>query len=369
MGFWCLAQFARRSVSERGPWLWGLTAACLAASYTHYYGGVMAIALFAALLLISWRNGTSLKPIIVAGVSYAVLAAGLIPFIAFAFRHSRPGEATGAVDFVRMLYRLVGSPVLSVDRWALGLMLLGIAGLGILALVSIRRERDRTGFAILTALIVGIVIPGAAGLALKTFDAYSPSYNIWLLPGLSMFLTLGLRGRPNLDWVKVASASAACIALVWSCIVFAKNAPVFAHGPDKLTRAIVSKYGPQSVVVYENTPAWGFGYFPLRYEFGSDVAQDLVANGPCCNVQPINSDQAMAPAVAFAGWNTVIVARLEQMKADDLRHHLRDKPITIGPGPLSKFLSASLDWRRAASDQSIAFVSARVDVFVRANRP
>ena len=369
MGFWCLTHYARRPEAERGPWLWAITAVCLAASYTHYYGGVMTVALFGTMLLIARRDRATLWPIVLAGAAYAILATGLVPFVAFAFRHSLQGQPTGSTGFIRLIYRLVANPVLAVDHWALGLMLAGVAGLAVFAFAGLWRDRDSSGIAILAALAIGLAIVAAAGLILRKFDAYSPSYNIWLLPGLAVFLTLGLKGRSSLDWARVACAGAVCIALVWSGSVFAEHGPVFVHGPHKLMRATVAKYGPKSIVIYENSSPWGFAYFPLRFDFGPDLGQDRVTDGPCCTIQPINGNHAAPFASALADRTTVIVVRLEQMNAVDLRRHLRVKPITIEPGALSQTLAASPDWRRVASDQSIAFVSARVDVFVRARQP
>ena len=88
IGLWCLSGYARAMTSNRGPWLWGLSAACLAASYTHYYGGIMGIALLSAALLVAWRNKNPTRQVFLAGALYVILSLGLIPFIASAFRIS-----------------------------------------------------------------------------------------------------------------------------------------------------------------------------------------------------------------------------------------------------------------------------------------
>ncbi len=175
-----------------------MTAAGLSASYIHFYGLVLSGGAFLALLAISVQQGKRLWCVIYAILLFSLLAAGVDAvrprFSRYVDPKTAPEGGRKIYQLLRLVYRLVAHPAIAVSSIAVGLCLIGGAIAFLMAIARlIRSAQSRVVAAgLIICLGSGVAVVTAAQLVQSGFDALSPSYNLWILPGLALFLVSAL---------------------------------------------------------------------------------------------------------------------------------------------------------------------------------
>jgi hypothetical protein len=326
-----------------------LSATLVVAVYTHYYGVVLAFAVFAAALLVQWQNGRPLRAILIGGALTGALSIGLLPFVLQSVEMSREGgTSVGLRDLARMFYRLYGHPAVGVSTLAIGA---ATAGVVVLVGVALRRvRRADPSLALFVMLCVGLGSVAAAGQVVRGFNAYASHYNSWAVPAFVVWLCVGLasharfaRRAATVGYVLVLVAS------VHGAFLVVTKPQVFAHGPHATLAGLVEANGVDAVEVLIDTPEYGYAYFPLRYAFGRDLRQfhSVVQDGTgAVQLQTLTPEHGAA-LVGLDRLNarTVLVVNTRHFEVQDLAAHLRGRRDLLGPGPANRALAASPRWR------------------------
>ena len=235
--------------ASRGAWLAALTAALLAAMYTHFFGLVLAGAVLLALLIEALRTRQRVLPVLATGGVIAVAALGLEPFVTAAAGLSDPASPGTSVSAavrgnVRLLYRLYGHPAMAACRLAQVLATGGIVlalAAGAITVLHRRTVRVAEG----TVLITGLTVVMVASFAVASFEAAAPHYNVWALPFLALLLTRGLTGPWN--WPRAAALGGVACLLIGSALGSAellRHPDAYSHGPQGRLFALLASMDP-----------------------------------------------------------------------------------------------------------------------------
>lgn len=336
-----------KSAAQRRIWLTTLTALLLIASYTHFFGLVMAGATWSAVVFTDRVAGRDPRPAIVAIVVFAAGCLGLAPFVLAAFdvgqqvstassESTRSAELAGAgrelaVGAARLAYRVFAHPVLESVPITRLVVLGSVGALAVVAVVRAAGNRSSTAShlkslaaspaAVLAmVLVVGGFIIAAGSLTLSRFDPFAPSYNIWMVPTAILFLASAFgirRGR-----IVQAVCQLAGIALVAGNLVgttqLLRHAVLYTHGPGEWLAERVAAASGTVAVVHDGRGPWGAAYFPLRYNFGDRISQWVVdGDGQASLIRPAG----LVKAKSETPWqeaDTVIWAQTRNLYAKDL---------------------------------------------------
>ncbi|MCA9266405.1 MAG: glycosyltransferase family 39 protein [Planctomycetales bacterium] len=348
------------SVGRRS--LFGLSAVLTLVSYTHFFGVVESVAIGGTVGLWLWPRRAHRTNLILAVAIYGIACLGLIPFISWGVQHVGGSEATldpmstgWWYGFQRMLYRLVGHPASSVDLWALVVLLLGYALATGLAVRGWRDVRGRPAVTVARG-ITGILLLGLLGnvfgrMAFSSFDAFRPRYSLWMVPGMILLATTGIRlaylAQDRLPRC-VGRAALICllVASTWIAAVFAGNVQTFTHGPHNVLTAMVGTAPSKTWLVYDDSPMWGFAYAPLLHEYGLMFPHYQVLPGDDeHNLHPLLGAPSSVDLHQAPIGTTLLVMSLDSHGQRDIRHHLRKHAIRPSRGPLANALLNDAEWR------------------------
>jgi hypothetical protein len=368
---YCLMRLLADPASARPGWLAGLTACAVVAVYTHFFGLVLAgAAMLAAMVLVPARGGR-LRPLVTASALVGLLSLGLLPFVTASVDLSGGPVQVGrgrAIELARLLYRLVAHPATSVSRTALVLAILGGAVAGLAALAPKRRSGTASAGLLLVLMSGGMVI-AAAHFAQSKFAAASPSYNVWMLPTLSLWLASGLAS----NYRKVRQASLLGITLLLSSNVYAVgqlavHGDSFAHTSHRAVETLIRRYGPGRVALIldaDQGPLWHV-YAPVRYEFGGEVRQyalDRRSPGPLRVAEYPDPGEPTDPLALAADY--LVVIRPATLRAEGLVVQIRGGAVPLGDGPAALALKADDRWSLVSETTHPTFVQVDIDVFRR----
>ena len=382
--FACLVGYARTPDRRGIRWLLGLWLASVAATYLHFFGLVLGGAVMGSAAVLAWLDRRPLAWPILAGVGLLIVAAGLKPFVAFSTALSlAEGETPVAPvqvgSFLRTLYRLVGHPVASVDLPALAGLILGFAGLIGLALLPRPRDGGNSSgdrhdrLAIPIALALGLGVTFLAGLKIRTFEVYKPSYSFWALPGV--YILAGSAFAPGIGRVRkglaVACALLALGASGWDESILLRHPVVFSHGPQRGLVALIDSTragGKDPVIVYDGDGIWGLIYFPLRRTYGVSLEQYVLpkeGDGPLEDrpMTPLAGTTRRVSLSDLPGETPVIVIRGAMMGQDEVRREIRGGGQEVASGPIIAALGADPDWVVGEKLRFFAMIAARAEVF------
>ncbi|MCY3011532.1 MAG: hypothetical protein NTY42_17135 [Planctomycetota bacterium] len=275
--------------SQRKRWSLGLALACILASYTHFYGLPMGVAVWAAVLGHRRFNRRPLGVELVGACSMA-LSSGLVPFALASLRMSPSGgpaaPAEIARDAVRLAFRIIVHPAAVTWELALGLLLLGgfaavwagIARVISFALVSPRRVQhdsepcrgSLTG-AMAAVVVGGLAMPIVIAVISPGFDALSPSYNVWLLPFFVLFLVSCLNGAGKVAVVSRFGVATLVSGSLIATALLLHYRSLYSHGPaefvrDQVISLVGNKPSEPVAIIHDAEGMWGFAYFPLVYQ-------------------------------------------------------------------------------------------------------
>jgi hypothetical protein len=370
--FYCLTRYLDDPASHWSSWLGGLVACGVAAMYTHFFGlVVVGAATFAAMVLVA-RRGGRIWPLVLAAGALAFFGVGLAPFVFASVDLSGSGgvqKGGGIIRLGRFAYRLIAHPATSVSRVAVITALAGgiVASLG--ALAPKRRSPIATT-ALLMALATGALVVGVAHFVQSKFAAAQPSYNVWMLPGLSLWLASGLAS---------ASRSARFVSLLGVCLLtgseiyatgqLAVNGDFFAHGPHRAVEIQIRRYGPDRVTLIhdqESGPIWDI-YAPVRYEFAGVVRQFALAPGTPGKLRVADyPDRRHDTDPLTFSTEYLLVVRSTTLGAAELVEQVRHGVVSRGDGPVASALKGDGRWSLESEASYPTFVQADIDIFRRA---
>ena len=322
------------------------------------------------------------------GIIFLALSAGLVPFFSYSVKLTGSGATAGTSgSFPRLLYRLVGHPAVSVDLPAIGLLFGGIAGLIALGAWP-RRRRDASELAadagirrfrpdlmaVPIALILGLGVTFLAGLKVKTFDVYKPSYSLWAIPALCIIG--GCAFAPGLGR-RLQGLAAFCIVSAvlgsgWSQGVILNHRSAFSHGPQGALAAMIDSLPERRklIIVHdEGGITWALVYFPLRLVYGNDLEQYLLpsegtepperrALKPLCGPTRSITLEEIGPD------RPVLVIRGSMMGQAELRREIRRGGEPVPSGALIERLEGLPGWSKTRELRFFAYVSAQARLFV-----
>jgi len=295
----------------RRPSRWvALAATCIVAAYTHFFGLVLAGAVFLGLLAFDsvrkegrayWLLGTGM---------IAVASVGLLPFIRAAMNISPSGTEPKEVlpGVVRLAYRTLGGhPALAV-YWPV--LVAGLTGaLIVLAAVPLPKRRARVGHALALSLGAGFIVVTGVKAVTASFEALSISYNSWMMPAVfiamgSVAALEGTRGR----WIRVGGTGLLWAGSAAGAFVLLSNRPTFAHtAAERMAERIRAAGHSDLAVVHDGGGVWGHSYFPLRFTFGRSLRQFVAEPGSDGKVvfkalprlEPVADSAALGPRVLW----------------------------------------------------------------------
>jgi len=263
-----------------GVWL-GLSVCLIAGIYTHFYGVLVAAAVFCALAAAVIGERKLLRPLLTSAVIVGVASAGVIPFVLAAMRMGggTTAEDFGGGSFAKFIYRsFIGHPALAVSK---PVMLVGMVGFGLMLVAALlpKPRGRRISRALIVMICAGCLAAVAAKAVVGKFDAFAPSYNLWRVPVLCLIaasvVTLSWR---SLRWMGIAAVACILLAGAWACLTAVNHAAVFRHTPHREVAKLVREVGSRTVF-YDGASGWGGAYFPLLFSQAHQLRHLLIQQG------------------------------------------------------------------------------------------
>ncbi len=330
-----LALLVRGDVAARPGRLALFLLLSLVSAYNHFFGVVASSAFFIAVFIDAPDVRSAVRA--VAGYALVLLCCiGLKPFIsgAAAISSLTQSATPGAGDIASFLVQLLGSgslmvnPVIAVLYFGgVGLLvLLGAIGLGSVVLRRGVAARHEPALGIALALAAGIVVSIGAAFLLKGFNALSPRYSIWMLPGVALLIGLAGAGKivPRGGIAALARAiglALLAIGALWGASLFLKRVDWFVHGPSRAIETMIADADGPVALVHVGT-GWPWGYFPLYWHHRDGLTQWLLTPDGKAVIRIGRGGDAKGspqPLTALAGQQQLLVSRIDLLDFNDLR--------------------------------------------------
>ena len=365
-GFFCLMRIVSPTANHRWRWILCMALLSLIAAYTHFFGLLLAGALFLSALLVSLFRRANVAPIALAGSAVMAAAWGLQPFVAAAFEKSGGNSTPEAPDlkqFVRYIYRgLFGHPALSVST---AMVLLAVTGAVIAGSIAMwpRRRSASSGYAVFIALVAGMGVAALASFRFSAFDGMQPSYNLWRLPGLALLLGSAVAASSRaLRTMAIIGCGLLIVSEGFAASQLMLHGTYFAHGPHRQLAALIEELGAANVaVVHDGPAAWGNVYFPIRYEFNGEVRQFSASQAPGEVRQLPVGDEHVDLSGMPAKYLVVVQAR--EQSWSDVAQQIHHGNRMLDPGPIAAQLEHSSNWRLLGHETIVATLAADVRIY------
>jgi Dolichyl-phosphate-mannose-protein mannosyltransferase len=327
----------------------GVTITCVAACYFHYFGLVLTGAAGLSWLYIGRERKRSILPPIGLGVAVAASCVFLVPFISSAVSGSSPAPAgtvrlNPLIALLRLVYRILGGhPALGVYG-ALGAVTCMAAGVSLALLLVTWRRQSLLVRAAVVSVAAGLAVATLAGLLSTKFDAFSVSYNCWMLPLVALLIAHAVPNTEQLKrwkqaWPQLSALTVALVGVTAGCVVLLKNRSTFAHTGAERVAARVSKMPEDGLLVlHDGSGAWAHLYFPLRYTFGPSLRQGLVSTaGGGLHFESLTQPERPLTDRDLLGHELLLAASVP-FGYEELGAHVRGKetPSIVNPGLLEE---------------------------------
>ncbi len=304
---------------------------CVVLCYIHFFGVVASFSFFATLLLAFCRKRSSFLRVLAAGAGVALCLAGLYPFIFGATSMSAAGAVATPADITLYLPLLLGHPSLMIFPVAASLyfggcvLLLLAAAYGV-ARRALGRRMEPVDWLLVVAM-TGCAATILPGFLIGTFSVLKPTYSIWLLPVLTLILSLGASqpiGLPMWDrYGRFGAAIALLLGAAAGTGIFLAKASWFVHGPHRIIETARELSPPPSAILYYG-PTYPFGYFPMVYQSGGRLPQWLATTDGVLRLGGDGS-AAVVPVSALARYRGLVVVAIRARHYTDLRDCLDDR--------------------------------------------
>ncbi|MBV8137559.1 MAG: glycosyltransferase family 39 protein [Deltaproteobacteria bacterium] len=383
--FACLLKFATTPVADRHArmgWLAGMTGCSILSLYLHFFGVVICGACLLASFIVTWREGAQVLPIVLAGSICVISAIGILPFLKSSISKSAPtpglSQPSGDVQttskaqgLAKLMLRQVCHGAMLGSRPILVVSLVGAGVAGLAALLPGRKAGAGTD-ALVLAIGSGLLVTGAAYIAQTSFDASSPRYSVWILPGLMLLFGSGVEATSSWPrWLALLGVVLLLIGEAYALTLFVFRGSAFAHTAYGPIEARIHRYGVDRVaLVFEGDMNQAVHiYTPARYEFRGKLHQysydpEASRTGATRVREALRSqEEPVDPAVL--PFELLIVVSPEQVDSLGVVRQLNYGIDTRPDGPVARALLASHGWERVEEDTFLAYVTAHVDVFKR----
>lgn len=348
--------------------------------YVHFFGLVAASALYCGLVVARARSRRELLFTCGSWGITLLAAAGLAPFIAASHGLSdgRPAVATRVSPREIALYftRLIGHPAMDLFPPALGLFLLGMAGLMLLALIRMRASLPRPlrsapadpAAGLTVAITAGLVATLVAALFASGFDALKASYSIWLVAPLAALVASAL-AYDKVRRVAVALVAPLLVGIVVMQVLFVAHAGWFVQSPEDVLRQVVGSNDQDVAIIYVGDE-WAFGYFPMVYRYNGLSQYRLDAGGKIHMIQSGGSvSKQPISANSLRGYSRLLLVSIQTRTYQDMRQLLN----TDGGGATRTLPEADLpafaDWRASRTVERPGLYQLRVTPLQRVPAP
>lgn len=139
----------------------------------------------------------------------------------------------------------------------------------------------------------------------------------------------------------------------------------FSHGPHRRLQSLLNDLGTDKVVVvHDGDLAWGQGYFPLRFDLGSEFQQyadeDL---GSGVRLKRLPEGEIITPDSVAT--DTVVVVQMKDVGWAELAEELQAGGRTFADGPVLQWYRGSPDWAETRHEVFFSMFAADVHVFTR----
>ncbi len=398
--FYSMIAYATSTTKDRAWWLFCVGISIVLAVYSHFFGVFLGGGILLALGIRALALRERLPQIAALYGGVALGSAGILPLVTASTTVSLGGPgsdgfslAEWAVLVVRMVYRQISSPVLSVDAAALAVFLLSFLALMAFVFLSVIRgaaqERDRGVHGLrrilarpatltIIAVVSGLGVTAIAGfLVADYFDPFNPQYSFWTIPGIAILVAHAGGATAGLPHsARTIAVIGLLLSLAWGTSILVRHPTTFNHGPAAMIQEVIRDTAEPFTLVYdqdEQSPDGrgliGFGYFPLAYEHGRALDQrTVVVKGNGFETLAVGFTSDSLPdhrPVSEGPESTIIVLRLAQYGQGELRQHLRTGPLTVTAGPFSSALDQDPAWHKVGTRFHTSFVSARADIYTR----
>jgi 4-amino-4-deoxy-L-arabinose transferase-like glycosyltransferase len=364
-GFYCLVRYFDQSQKNQNRWLTGIIVVSILATYSHFFGLLLAGSLLLAVLAEVWKEGKSLKPVFIAIALVGVSAAGLVPFLLTMFGNL--GSKVGGTDegniraIVRLLYRQVAHPTTSVSIFAVISATLGFLTLLILSLLR-RGSENRQRDAILTALIGGFMVIVLGRIFVSPLVTET-RYNLWIIPGLMILLSSSLTVTFRFSGIlKVAAVILLVGASVFAASQFVVNGFYFSHSRFSSIDKYIQKLGPENVaVIHEGNAAV---CFPIQYTYESKISQYMLM--PSENSRhllkkfPELKNEASISEINSA---YIMLLRTEAIGASDIADRIKNGEKPLADSTYQEILEKSGKWNLNTSQIFISYFQTDMKIY------
>ena len=193
---YCMTRVLTANDQLTRRWIMLMTLSAIAAMYTHFYGLILTVGCFAAVLLLTLVRRRPIRMLLPALLIIGIAIVGLLPFVTASVGLS-PGLTNDLTmsntNTIRALaqwaYRQFFHASISVRQEA---VLAGIAGVVLLCGVIGKRAFHQELFTSIEVLAIGLLLLTGSAMVLaaqfvvKSFSVTQPNYSVWMLPGWAL---------------------------------------------------------------------------------------------------------------------------------------------------------------------------------------
>jgi len=309
----------------------------LLAIYTHFFGIVAASCLLAALFIYRFFNGIQSGFVLIGYLVVMVFSAGIIPFILASSKISDPGtiESTHSLkDTGTQIAQLVLWMFDYPNQLALfGFMPVFFIALAVLIIFALRHVLSEIGkssqsflslksIALILPLVFGIGGLGVLSFIIRGFNTLAPSYNLWMVPLLLLFMVLAFKTKANGAVISRIGVYAAGIILVLYNLLAINSLlaqpALYSHGPSEWVASNI-KNPESTLIIHDSKGGWGFLYFPLYYITHGKVTQWIGdSNETMKLVSPTGFSPVLNPKNELTKFSKVIIARTSSLNSNQI---------------------------------------------------
>jgi hypothetical protein len=307
-----------------------LAAVLTAAVYTHYFGVILSGAVFVALIVGQGRARQSLAPVIILGVSVALLALGLIPFlkqaVALSASESRPQAPDSGPSLAALVRLWVRFGAHGATQTISGLEYLAVGAFSLCAvkaLICSARFRTRpAGLPLVALLCSGLFVVAVASLGVKGFSAASVTYNVWVFPPLFVLMGSGLTLVSHVTWRRIGLAVAGIwlATAIYASLFLSVRGSLFAHGSNPAIIKAIETVGVSRLTVIhtgQTSGVFGMAYYPLRYTYLDRLQQfGMYPGGPLVDARLGRRGTQLTPASLNTPFVLLVYTR--EFRSDEL---------------------------------------------------
>jgi hypothetical protein len=191
-----------------------------------------------------------------------------------------------------------------------------LAGLTLMVFAAIPGSNQRAR-QLLLFLLVNFILIALAGLTTSAFGAFSPTYNVWMLPVTALLAATALTHRTR--YIRIASTMCISVLIAADCYAamrLATAGEIYAHTRSAVVTTAVDSAGANNVIVLYANDAPSI-YFALIYDYRGGLRQYLARGSTAHLIGP--SDKSSSLKICDLNAATLLVAHDFELSAEALQ--------------------------------------------------